>query len=263
MIPLYPDNTERSSQSELKLLRIAFQNIVRLAHLAAGTQSPPPDPDDDLTKLDESGEDLNDLPLGMGLASAREAAHFMLTCMKNSYLSKLLPRACYGEVVEENRGVSRIEFWGDPGMGLANCPPPILRLLLSFYIKYCAEPINQQLEEQEGSAKRSSIVEMENYMDEGASTAVRAVLKTIFFENEDMRALYREVLRQALTLKPINDYVEIVRAAVYLYGAMVTGQVELPIRNKDKRKVGRESTSIYEKWRGGRRRISHVFASKP
>lgn len=234
--PILPNIMTPDPQDELRMLQIALHNLIRLAYAAAEVVQPPTDFDDDLARLDEYYEGNSDIPVGLSSAAAFETAVFMMDNLKTYYLSKFFPRAMYGEVYEEDRRVSRIEFHNDPGMGFTSCPQVVLRLFLAFFIKYCVDDISREKltysykEKRNGDTNGS--LHGENLQEEASSiqetsnmASVCAMMTSIFFGTEESRIFIREFLKQIFVLKPVGEHVDMIRAALYLYGAMLTGPV--------------------------------------
>jgi hypothetical protein len=232
-LPLMPDFQQLSPmQDGVHLLRLALNNIVRLVHVAAGIEPPAPEHDDDIALTEDGQEDGSPIAVGMSMVTATQVATFMLERLKRAYLAKFFPRAAYGEVHEEGRRVSRIEFWADPGMGFSVCPPAVLRLLLAFYIRYGVDPVKglrARKDSQYSSVHDSYIQDTGSDDEDQASQAnaasVRAVMKSILFGTEENRTFFRQALKQALTSRPIYEHLDVMRAGVHLIGLMLTGPV--------------------------------------
>ncbi|KAL1925039.1 uncharacterized protein VTP21DRAFT_4693 [Calcarisporiella thermophila] len=218
-LPLFPNPNPPSYQDTIQLLEIFSENLVRLAHVAAGSE--PPAEHLDFTDTDGLETD-NGVPISYGLDAAFATAKFMLSILRKYYLVKFFP-ACARRLHIE--GVSE-----DKDFGFPSCPPKILRALMTFLIRYCIDPPPK--------SPPNPHVQV---------SPVTPILKSILFSSSEHREIMHDLLRQCLKLPAGHPmYKDIVKSAVHVIGVLVLSKEEErpAFLRKTRLKLGGSSTSL-------------------
>jgi hypothetical protein len=180
---LLPSPTPPSAAESLNMLRIALDEMKVLAELAYGGE-PFPAEDDELAQL--PGQDT--VAFCGGIEAAQRAMFYFTNQLNQTYLIKLLPGATVSS------GSHRV-----PDVGFVRCPPSFLKLLIGFLLNCTVmSPFGPRT--QQHTCTPPTILML--------CKAISAEPLT--------RAIGAEAVMQALTLRPIDTYHHLVRAALYL-----------------------------------------------
>ncbi|CAG8501724.1 8669_t:CDS:10 [Funneliformis caledonium] len=196
--PLFPNPHSSTFNDAVNLIQVNVGNLVRLAHVAAG--SIPPSENYEFPAI-ESIEPDNGIAIGMGIDAALAAAKFHFELIKKQYLVKIFPQCakCLGLLPENQED------------GFQKCPPAILRALITFFIHHCLD--NHRMSDNISSYP----------------SPATPILKSIVLGPEN-REFAHEIVRQSLMLPAGSPlYKDIVRGAVHIVGVWIlSGEEERP-----------------------------------
>ncbi|RKP04590.1 hypothetical protein THASP1DRAFT_33626, partial [Thamnocephalis sphaerospora] len=185
---ILPATQAASSSDALLMLRIALDELVMLAELASGGE-PGNAEDDELAQL----SDGDTTPFCGGINAAQRAMFHLANHLNNAYLLKLLPGAALADTA---RTV--------PEIGFSRCPPSFLRLFISFLLTHTILPPH-------GPLNRKNVF--------GSATVM--MLSKAIGSDPLSRAIRQEAVDQALTLRPMAQYQDIMRASLYMATAWI------------------------------------------
>ncbi|KAF7726352.1 Ral GTPase-activating protein subunit alpha-1 [Apophysomyces ossiformis] len=203
--PLFPNPVQPTFHDSLTLIHIFIANLVRLAHVAAG--SPPPPDEYEYPPGDQFERD-DGIATGVGIDAAGLSAKFLFKIFRTYYLTKFVPKIAMELSME---GVPKdMEAFGFPA-----CPPSILRTLLRFLIGYCLDnnyDPNTQLQQLPTAS---------------VSQFATPILKSIVLSSHETREMLHEILRQCMVLPCTSpQYRDITRGAIHILGVWMLGNEE-------------------------------------